>query len=275
MSHFHFGAIDERTGSYVLPFQAERGRSYTCPICSHKVVLRAGQVRRIHFSHAVQSDVPCAFYGEGEGYVHFAAKLGLAEWLRTGGCVEVFWQCGNVFDRPEETTRCGRHVPSMSQTIRVPPDGSVAIEHRGVNSRGDPYVADVAVLGPDGRLQCVLEVRDSHRTDRDRPEPWFEVEASDVHDGLAGMQGMQLTLFCVRDIRTRKCPNCELIGAPWVSNIPRLAHKVGSEGHWVQVMPCVHCRRRTYSPVFKHGPRAVCELCLPLPAVKQAFVDDE
>jgi Competence protein CoiA-like family len=274
-----FGAVDVECDRYVLPHHASKGRAYACPDCKRKVVLRAGAIRSSHFAHSPgeendeEDEARCAFYGGGggESEAHLAAKLGLAAWLRGGGTIRVCWGCDDT--RARRGVRCGASAPGMDSAVALAPGQTAATEVPGVNASGERYVADVAILGPDGSApRVILEVRATHATTRARPEPWFELDARLVLEELANAQGKtSIMLGCERPTSPRKCPNCALIGAPWIRNIPRLGCRVGSEGGWAQAAPCAHCGTSAYSPVWEGGPRAICKRCLPAPEVRRRF----
>lgn len=46
-----------------------------------------------------------------------------------------------------------------------------------------------------------------------------------------------------------------------VRRLPKLNYKVGSEGNWVQELPCSICKNKEYTPVFNHGFRSLCRTC--------------
>ena len=66
----------------VYPEKAEKGIEYFCPDCHEKVILRAGEVRRPHFSHKIDTTIICDFVNESEK--HYRAKQRVLEVIEKG-----------------------------------------------------------------------------------------------------------------------------------------------------------------------------------------------
>jgi hypothetical protein len=161
----YYGAINVITNAYEIPTEASKQNSYICPCCKKPAILRKGQIRRHHFAH--RSDSKCALYSSGESEIHKAAKTVLACQL----------QQLNVFNIRTSCTHCMKHIQN---NITLPPRYDVIQEYKFTH-KGQPRIADVAVVEPSGNIHSIYEVYHTHSTDEStRPEPWFELRASDI-----------------------------------------------------------------------------------------------
>lgn len=176
------------------------------------------------------------------------------------------WEC-QTRSGWKQSRRCDRPV----QVIIQFQDGDTpVIEWRSPDGN---FIADVAVFRGQ-KLLCVFEVLHTHRTEENgyRPEPWFEVEASDILAILPDVDKQDaVPLMCAREQEAvgRECTACRIKQQTWTKDIPRLNHHCGSATMWRQEMACICCGRENYSPDWwpakgpggPGGPRAICKFC--------------
>jgi hypothetical protein len=140
-----------------------------CPACLERVVLRLGARNRHHYGHRPAST--CAAAG-GEGALHLAAKLHLAERLAgASGALRIRRVCARV---PEERSaeRCERALPEAWPVAW----DAVAVEYALPAARAD------LMLLCEGREVGAVEVHVSSAVDEARAAkyralgiPWIEV----------------------------------------------------------------------------------------------------
>ena len=90
-----YAKLDNRT---IFPEDAKRNPSYLCPVCTKRVVLVAGTIRKKHFRHYEES-LNCKA-DSGETKIHLTAKSNLCSSLRKAisdpqHTVSILLPCGN------------------------------------------------------------------------------------------------------------------------------------------------------------------------------------
>jgi hypothetical protein len=149
-----------------------RPRSF-CPVCLERVWLKLGARNRPHYAHLAGSECAAA---RGEGALHHAAKVHLAEQLGGGAPIRVRPICHRV---PQErsTERCTA-APESGWPVRW---DEVRVEHSLPSMRADL----VLLLG--GEVVAAVEVYASHAVDDEKAAkyrglgiPWIEVPARGV-----------------------------------------------------------------------------------------------
>lgn len=187
-------------GNFVRSAEAERGISYVCPSCEAPLVLKAGEVRRRHFSHKGGSG--CS----SESILHQVAKARI--------CLAVqAWRNG-AGDVPRLVRRCEFCSQELPQEL--PSSVRVAVPEVPVGGR----VVDVALLDAGGTTLAALEVLVSHAVDErkasDLPIPWGEIPAGEVLEGLCwrlSQDGFRNRAVCGscrarRDVLKQKAQDC-------------------------------------------------------------------
>ncbi len=170
---FPLGAL--LNGEYCLPCNAEKGLDYICPQCKASVIIRKGDINKHHFSHK-PGKRDCRFYDHpGEGEIHRMAKYIFADLLNKRKIKNIERFCPNKY-------LCLSHAcgwlgfppnQTVDEQIKYDEGDEVVVEHR-VN---DKCIVDVAVIN-NGTLKYVFEICDTHKTTRETPEPWFEIDAN-------------------------------------------------------------------------------------------------
>ena len=153
---FPLGAL--LNGEYCLPCNAEKGLDYICPQCKASVIIRKGDINKHHFSHK-PSERDCKFYDHpGESEIHKMVKYTIADLLRKKQIKKVVRSCPKGCTYDEE--------------IKYE-EGDEVIDEYPI---GNKYRVDIAVIN-NGKIKYIFEVYNTHKTTRETPEPWFEIDA--------------------------------------------------------------------------------------------------
>jgi len=156
MIKFPLGALFN--GEYCLPCNSEKGLDYLCPECKASVIIRKGDIKKHHFAHK-PGERDCKFYDHpGEGAIHKMTKYIIADLLSKGKIKKIVRSC---------PSGC-----NFEEKLEYEEGDEVVVEYR-VN---DKCIVDVAVIN-NGTLKYVFEICDTHKTTRETPEPWFEIDA--------------------------------------------------------------------------------------------------
>lgn len=238
------GALDTETNEYVLPRDALKERRYHCVDCGDRVIPRQGDVRVHHFAHHVKNN--CTYFEHpNESQVHKDAKYHLAEMLKQKKKIKIsrFCKVNNCSQFTEGAG--GREIFNIIHKD----DDEVKVEFRGP---GGSYVADVALVNG-GKPRYIFEIKYTHATTTERPEPWFEINAKDYETQ---------DLRCIRDGKCDICKKFDQIEYLWESVLPKIYPR-HAKYNWEQYRNCVICNKRNYSPVkipyFFHV--ALCKKC--------------
>lgn len=246
------GAIDTETNKYVSPTEALKGRNYKCIECDNKVVLRKGTIRKAHFAHYVQTNV-CTYYDHpNESQIHKDAKMLMAKLLIDKKNIQFVWKCDyQPCYKTESNTYEFQEMPSI-----VYNEGDeVKLEHRDKENK---WVADIAIINKD-EVRYIIEIKATHATTTARPEPWYEVDASELiqeineintehpDDPLIDEEKIKedyiYYLCCQRTDILRYCYGSFCYKENWVDKIPGYDTKI-------IVNNCILCLKKEYEPVF-------------------------
>jgi hypothetical protein len=267
------GAIQVDNDAYILPCDAEKGKLYKCIGCQQKVILKKGNVRKIHFAHHSQTNTCYFFEHPNESEIHKVAKYKLYSWLKNKKPIIIGWSCC----KPHRYNNylCGVSEGDMEHEVVYAENDEIIVEYRDVNNK---YVADVAVINK-GVVKYIFEIKHTHSTVSNvRPEPWFEIKAQEIFEEEE-KYGPNLTpkvaklpeefddidrklLTCIRNHKKRYCSRCSVIEEEWVNELPQLYCRYGSERGWIQENPCIKCGRKAYNPVFCKGYKQICKICI-------------
>lgn len=148
---------------YTLPFYAVKSRNYYCPRCEKRLIV--SKARITFFKHYRKNN--CDYYDESsrtnETMIHKDAKLFLKDLLESGKEI--------VFKR---NTDCKCIVDSIVYQYRK--EDMIELEYKVSTGQ-----IDIAVLR-DGEYILGIEVCHTHKTNKDRPEPWVEVKTKDIEN---------------------------------------------------------------------------------------------
>jgi hypothetical protein len=260
--NIHLGAIDILTNLYVPPMEAKKENNYKCVECENKVIIRKGNIRRAHFAHYAQTNI-CSYYDHpNESQIHKDAKLLMAKLLSEKKRIQFCYPCSYppCYNTSSECNAFSE-VPSI-----VYQDGDeVKLEYR---DRDNKWVADVAIVN-NGVVRYIIEIKHTHKTITHRPEPWFEVDAtqfildvnSPEHDEYRDQDFIYLT-SCQRTDIIRYCYGSFCYKERWVNKIPGYYDNAKDNS-------CLFCKSNQYFPTmdgctgkFQNGQIRVCINCL-------------
>lgn len=210
MSQSHIlHAIHKISKAVIFPNKANKcdKDNFICAECNCNVVLHKGQIRRPYFAHKPNSG--CNYYTphSNEDPVHKQAKWLIKHAIEQNTSICIQSSCSN---------NCGT---TSEDQLALNSDESVFLEHR-FEHNGAEKVADVAcVRNTDRKIQYIVEICHTHKTsDEDRPEPWFELDATETinafftyYSGAApsgSEQNEQATIIQLRCIRKWTCEDC-------------------------------------------------------------------
>ena len=254
MNDLQLGAFDVETNKYVSPYEAVKGNSYKCIECEKKVIFRKGSIRRPHFAHAVQTNV-CSYYEHpNETQIHKDAKMLLAKLLSEKRQMCFNWMCDNCKEPAfafEDIACNAKHIPK----IKYEENDNVKTEYRNPN---DSWVADVAIVN-NGNVRYIFEIKHTHKTQTKRPEPWFEVNATDFIKTVSENHDNELMEFyCCRTDLKRLCYGSFCCEEFWTDNIPIIDKNCNAQN-------CVLCNKSDYEAVYNrkfHIDMKICYDCL-------------
>lgn len=195
MTKFPLGALLE--GEYVLPREVEKSATgLSCPGCGECVIVKKGEIKVHHFSHK-PGERECKFYEHpGEGEIHKMVKHIIAFLLKQKRIKKVVRTC--------PSQKCN----NFEEYIQYEEGDEVVIEYH-VN---DKCIVDVAVVN-NGKVKYVFEICDTHKTTRETPEPWFEINArkflDDTENGTKlkreGKYYMDTDVMKIEDVLQELC----------------------------------------------------------------------
>lgn len=198
MTKFPLGALLE--GDYVLPYEVEKSASgLSCPGCGECVIVKKGDIKAHHFSHK-PGERECKFYEHpGEGEIHKMVKHIVAFLLKQRKIKKVVRSCPSG-----PSGKC----TTFEERIEYEEGDEVMIEYRV----SDKCIVDVAIINK-GKLKYVFEICDTHKTIRETPEPWFEIDAKkflmDTENGTRlkrhGKYKMDIDVMKTEDILQELC----------------------------------------------------------------------
>jgi len=194
------GALDKKTGYYVMPEYASKNNKYMCPFCKDDLNYRAGQKNKKHFAHKSKSH--CSYFDGNptESEIHKAAKSILTQMLNARKNIQINRRCEN----------CNKNTKIFHMTADTYTDGMNAVEEETFKHDSKNKRADVALK--DGAKNIwIFEIKHTHRTQEvDRPDnKWCEIDAGKfIMDTVSenNVKSDEIALQCERYIL---CDACE------------------------------------------------------------------
>lgn len=186
MNHFRLGAIECGNMNYTVPYEANKNNNYKCVECNQKVIFKKGNIKRPHFAH--HSHSKCSYYDHpNESQIHKDAKRRIISWLEKHIELEFLKKCITCSNK-------------SSYKIIYEHGNKYFEEYRDISGK---YIADVAILDKTNNPRVIIEVKNTHKTITERPEPWFELEAKEI------IESENLDKFIFDDIREFECQTCK------------------------------------------------------------------
>jgi hypothetical protein len=196
MAHFEHGAIDKETTKLVDPKYAVKRINYECPDCKRDVFVKKGKIKVAHFSHKKDNNRPCTYFNRNPSFdqQHRNAQLKLKEFLNNKIEIDIHRYC---------ICGCGYNNGTIIPASHIW-EGKTEYKFTFNDSRKS---ADVAlVFGTD--IEAIFEVVHTHYTrERDRPDPWFEIDAKQIN--TLASDSKKITLTCLRQLRSPECLKAE------------------------------------------------------------------
>ena len=187
------GGINKLTHEYVYPKIANKKDKYICPECDKDLILCQGKIKIFHFRHKVDNINPCHHYSyPTEAQVHKDAKKLLKTLLERKISIKFIRNCN-----------CCKNE-AFFEISEISETSVIQLEYRFEYNNGIK-IADIAYI-ENGKSIYIFEILNTHKTCRDnRPEPWFEIDATELISIANNIQLTSLQIHCKRD---ETCKNC-------------------------------------------------------------------
>jgi hypothetical protein len=183
--HFQLGALDINNNNFCLPFSASKQNNYKCIECNEKVKFCKGDYNKPYFSHYPNGN--CNYYEHpSESDIHKNAKFLLANLLEN--------RIKIIFTRK---TDCN-HDYKLENKIIYNKYDEIEVEFKKEN-----FIADIAILS-DNKIKYIFEIFVTHKTELERPEPWFEIDAKKLIE-KCNSNFDSLEIECIRSNITKLC----------------------------------------------------------------------
>lgn len=186
MSHVPpLGAFDKETKRYVPLKLAVKGTIYTCPGCNDDLTVVEGEIKAKHFRH-LKKENPCNYYrNPSDLQIHKEAQNLLKSLLERRMPITMLRNCSSCGQKS------GWKIPEMNE------HSEIRLEYC-FNHEEDRKFADVAYLD-NSSLRYIFEIYNTHRTEsKNRPEPWFEINATNLIESGNSEILEKLTIQCIR-----------------------------------------------------------------------------
>ena len=177
--HKVYYVLDENKKEITVK-DAEKGKTYICPICGDEMKLVCGEINIWHFRRQNLSNGKSEFHDYGQKCLQL---------LLTNPDINISIQkkCCNDIIKIERENIC-----------------EVELEHNTKHNE-EKVIYDVATLDKNGNVIHIFEIYYTHKTEEiKRPEPWFEIDAREFQDSF---DSNNITFNCIRDSKCSKCKN--------------------------------------------------------------------
>ena len=176
------GAYNKLTGDYTEPSQAVNCKdSFICIECNDDLIVKNGEIRRVHFSHKSNSN--CKFYNRSTD-IHKLGIIILKKILKSKIPLTI-------------TQKCDKCNKNNIVSIDIINDNSQVKEEAIFNYKGDTKHADLAYYD-NNDIKYIFEIYYTHKTkSSDRPEPWFEIDALELQN--VNLNAKTVNLNCIRN----------------------------------------------------------------------------
>jgi hypothetical protein len=176
-----------------------KNKRYKCMDCGEFVVPHRGLKNRWHFQHHQKSQCKFdeTFFINGESDIHKLAKYKLSALIRQKKIITIIG------------TKCQKITCSnklRDNNLIHKEDDEIKIEYI-INNKTKTR-ADVAIIN-NNEIRYIFEVYHTSKTKSDRPDPWFEIKASEIlecndHKDI-------ITLNDIKDYDCKLCNPCQQI----------------------------------------------------------------
>lgn len=199
MATIPLGALCKQTRNYIYPSVASKEKEYVCPECNRDLILVKGNQRIHHFRHKVNTINPCMHYDNpGESQIHKDAKCLLKTLIENNIQINIQRKC-----------KCCADIETYEIPDFTVDTSKIILEYRFEYNDGFK-IADVAYLDND-EIVCIFEICHTHATcANDRPEPWFEIDATTLLLEANKQNTNKIDIWCIRAEKCDKCVKYEL-----------------------------------------------------------------
>ncbi|MGA8941573.1 MAG: competence protein CoiA family protein [Thermoactinomyces sp.] len=163
-----YGAIPygiSSTGKIVLPKEAVHQKTYHCPECKGKVILRMSRLKNPYFSHTPGKNRICKLNRSTVALAKHVLRLALGQWINgKGNPVEVQLFIGKRYELPQ----------NLINEIKL--DQRICFhQKRGFHSH-------ITLIDHYGQTLLNIELREEARKRHVKHPSWLEVSAEEILD---------------------------------------------------------------------------------------------
>ena len=189
------GAINKITKEYIYPKIANKDDKYICPECNKDLIFRHGKINIPHFAHA-KDNQKCDYYDKpSETQIHKDAKMLLKKLLENKQNIKFIRKCNNGCCIKKYK------IQYLSDTIEI------LLEYK-FNFNNSNKIADVAYID-NNEIKCLFEICHTNKTKEcDRPEPWFEINATELIKQINEIDNNTIKINCIR--QNINCKNSKI-----------------------------------------------------------------
>lgn len=240
------GAINKITKEYIYPKIANKDDQYICPECNKDLILKQGSIRIHHFAHS-KDNQKCNYYDKpSESQIHKDAKMLLKKILENEQNIKFIRNCNN--------NCCIKKykIPQFSNTSKI------LLEYK-FNFNNSNKFADVAYID-NNDIVCLFEICHTNKTkENDRPEPWFEINATELISQINDIDNNKIKINCIR--KNINCKNGKISEENYIDISTLKLRKIyGTESYNIF---CSGCSSDNYEPI-SDGKNfySLCKICL-------------
>jgi hypothetical protein len=238
------GAINKITKDYIYPKIANKVDKYICPECNKDLIFRHGKINIPHFAHA-KDNQKCNYYDKpSETQIHKDAKMLLKKLLENKQNIKFIRKCNNGCCIKKYK------IQYLSDTIEI------LLEYK-FNFNNSNKIADVAYID-NNEIKCLFEICHTNKTkENDRPEPWFEINATELIKQINDIDNNKIKINCIR-----KNINCKKYETPEENYIDISKFKKINYSLPYKIY-CSGCGSDNYEPI-SDGQHLydLCKICL-------------
>lgn len=200
-------AIDSY-GKLCSPKEAEKTKTYYCPVCKEPVILKKGEKKVPHFAHKITETC------NPKTIMHKTAKILIKQMIEE-------WKLGKT-QSPIVERKC--HVCGDIVTQLLPDKVySVALEHKMV----DGTIPDIVLMDNEKTPLAAIEIRVTHAVDEEKSKkisiPFIELEGKDV------IENPTVWVPVTDKFKPVICRNCKLAYLKFQNKAQQLAKVMGIE----------------------------------------------
>lgn len=194
------GAINE-LDEYIPPNNASKNSLYKCPNCKTDVILKKGEIKKIHYAHKQAGN--CSYYDKPtESDVHRCAKEYFAQLIDSNKKLNIFRKCYSCDKKIlnhdfEYFENCKCRIEYNFYYCSICNDLTNCVHENKKR-------CDIAYVDSDNNIRAIFEIYQNHLTkENNRPEPWYEFNAMDIINKDINVNSLQCR-------RKKQCKSCAI-----------------------------------------------------------------